>query len=188
MPAPAVTPSTISTPRKSTPTSSRLPGVSTPTGIGCSSVPDPGSDLTAWTNSFQNIQCYDTLKVNAILNEIEGKTHDGAKAKVPVIFGMNFQAVSVGQKLIEASNDTTGGYLDAQGTPTAAVLSEVQFVDDSIGEMVSELKDRGLYDSTLIIITAKHGQSPIDPNRYFPVPGHSGTNGTTPQPCWRRPA
>ncbi len=157
-----------------------LPGVSTPTGIGCSSVPDPGSDLTAWTNSFQNIQCYDTLKVNAVLKEIEGKTHDGAKAKVPVIFGMNFQAVSVGQKLIEASNDTTGGYLDAQGTPTAALLNEVQFVDDSIGEMVSELKDRGLYDSTLIVITAKHGQSPIDPNRYFPIPGHSGTNGTTP--------
>ncbi len=28
------------------------------------------------------------------------------------------------------------------------------------------MKDRGLYDSTLIVITSKHGQSPIDPNRY----------------------
>ena len=157
-----------------------LPGVSTPTGIGCSSVPDPGSDTSAWTNSFQNIQCYDTLKVNAILREIDGKTHDGAGAKVPTLFGMNFQAVSVGQKLIEASNDTTGGYLDAQGTPTPALLSEIKFVDASIGEMISELKDRGLYDSTLVVITAKHGQSPIDPNRYFPIPGHSGDNGTTP--------
>ena len=26
-------------------------------------VPDPTSDMTAWTNSFQNIQCYDTMKV-----------------------------------------------------------------------------------------------------------------------------
>ncbi|MGB8537972.1 MAG: alkaline phosphatase family protein [Acidobacteriaceae bacterium] len=144
-----------------------LPGVKTPTGISCSTVPDPGSDVTAWTNSFQNIQCYDQLKVNAILNEIDGKDHLGQKkTAVPTIFGMNFQAVSVGQKLIEASNNTTGGYLDAAGTPTAALLGEIKFVDDSIGAWVSELKSQGLYDSTMIVITAKHGQSPIDPSRY----------------------
>src|SRR5271168_3873969 len=97
-----------------------LPGVTTPTGVSCSVVLDPGSDLTAWTNSFQNIQCYDTLKVDAIVNEIAGKNHLGTKkTQVPNIFGMNFQAVSVGQKLIEASNNTPGGYLDAAGTPTA---------------------------------------------------------------------
>jgi hypothetical protein len=144
-----------------------LPGVTTPTGISCSTIRDPGSDLTAWTNSFQNIQCYDTLKVDAILNWIDGKNHLGSKTtKVPTIFGMNFQALSVGQKLIEASNSTTGGYLDAAGTPSAALLDEFKFVDASIGAWVSELKAKGLYDSTLIIITAKHGQSPIDPSRY----------------------
>jgi hypothetical protein len=157
-----------------------LPGVTTASGIGCSKIPDTGADLTAWTNSFENIQCYDTLKVNAILNEIKGKNHDGQPARVPTIFGMNFQAVSVGQKLIEKSNSMTGGYVDAQGTPTEPLLSEFEFVDDAIGEMVQELKDRGLYESTLIIITAKHGQSPIDPNRYFPIPGHTGTNGESP--------
>lgn len=36
----------------------------------------------------------------------------------------------------------------------------------SIGEFLKELKAKGLYDSTLIVITAKHGQSPIDPSRY----------------------
>ena len=144
-----------------------LPGVKTPTGISCSTVPDPGSDVTSWTNSFQNIQCYDQLKVNAILNEIDGKDHLGnKKTVVPTIFGMNFQAVSVGQKLIESSNNTTGGYLDAAGTPTAALLGEIKFVDASIGAWVSELKSQGLYDSTLIVITAKHGQSPIDSSRY----------------------
>jgi Type I phosphodiesterase / nucleotide pyrophosphatase len=144
-----------------------LPNVKTPTGLSCETVPDTGADLTAWTNSFQNIQCYDTLKVDAILNEIEGKNHLGNKTtKVPNIFGMNFQAVSVGQKLIEKSNGMTGGYLDAAGTPTAGLLSEIKFVDASIGAWVSELKSQGLYDSTLIIITAKHGQSPIDPSRY----------------------
>src|SRR6201987_2775543 len=146
-----------------------LPGVKTPTGVSCSTIQDPGSDLTAWTNSFQNIQCYDTLKVNAILNEIDGKNHLGTKkTQVPTVFGMNFQAVSVGQKLNETSNNTTGGYLDATGTPSAALLDEFKFVDASIGAFVGELKDKGLYDSTLIVITAKHGQSPIDPSRYVP--------------------
>jgi hypothetical protein len=144
-----------------------LPGVTTPTGVSCASIPDTGADLTAWTNSFQNIQCYDTLKVDAILNEIQGKNHLGTKTtKIPNILGMNFQAVSVGQKLIEKSNGVTGGYLDAAGTPTEALLGEIKYVDASIGAFVSELKSQGLYDSTLIVITAKHGQSPIDPSRY----------------------
>jgi Type I phosphodiesterase / nucleotide pyrophosphatase len=144
-----------------------LPAVQTPTGLSCSTIPDPGSDLTAWTNSFLNIECYDTLKVNAVLNEIDGKDHLGLKkTRVPTIFGMNFQAVSVGQKLIEASNNTKGGYLDAAGTPSEALLGDIRFVDASIARFVNELKDKGLYDSTLIVITAKHGQSPIDPNRY----------------------
>ncbi|MBV9572829.1 MAG: alkaline phosphatase family protein [Acidobacteriales bacterium] len=144
-----------------------LPGVKTPTGLSCAPIPDKGADLTAWTNSFENIQCYDTLKVHAVLNWIDGKNHLGTAAtKLPTIFGMNFQALSVGQKLIEKSSGQLGGYLDAAGTPGAALLSEFQFVDASISEFVSELKKQGLYDSTLIVLTAKHGQSPIDPNRY----------------------
>jgi hypothetical protein len=154
-----------------------LPGVTTPTGMSCAAVPDPGSDLSAWTNSFQNIQCYDTLKVNAILNEIDGKNHLGTKkTKVPTIFGMNFQAVSVGQKLIEKSNGVKGGYLDATGAPSAALLGDIEYVDVSIGAFVKELKAQGLYDSTLIVITAKHGQSPIDPSRYV----SQLNNGTSP--------
>ena len=146
-----------------------LPGVTTPSGISCATVRDPGADLSAWTNSFQNIQCYDTLKVNAILNEIDGKNHLGTRrTRVPTIFGMNFQAVSVGQKLIEKSTGVRGGYLDAAATPGAALLDEFKFVDASIAAFVSELKKQGLYDSTLIVITAKHGQSPIDPNRFVP--------------------
>ena len=152
-----------------------LPHVTTPTGVACDNVLDTSADLTAWTNSFQNIQCYDTLKVDAILNWIDGKTHLGAgKMKVPNIFGMNFQAVSVGQKLIE--NGVNGGYLDAAGTPSATLLNEFQFVDASIGAFVQELKKQGLYDSTLIVITAKHGQSPIDPSLYV----RQTINGTSP--------
>jgi len=154
-----------------------LPGVTTPTGVSCVNIVDSTADLSAWTNSFGNIQCYDTLKVNAILNEIDGFDHLRTKqTKVPTLFGMNFQSVSVGQKLNEKTNSTVGGYLDAQGTPSAALLNEFQFVDASIAAFVSELKAKGLYDSTLIVVTAKHGQSPIDPARWVA----QTTNGTSP--------
>jgi arylsulfatase A-like enzyme len=91
---------------------------------------------------------------------------------------MNFQAVSVGQKLIEGG--IKGGYTDAAGTPTAAMLSEIEFVDGAIGQMVEALKTQGLFDSTAIIVSAKHGQSPIDPHRFFPIPGHAHSNGAAP--------
>lgn len=140
--------------------------------------------MNAWTDSFYDIRCYDQFKVNAIVNEIHGYNQLGtARTKVPTIFGMNFQAVSVGQKLIEkgtAGGAITGGHLDAQATPSAALLREIEFVDAAIGQMVKALKAQGIYDSTLIVITAKHGQSPIDPNLFYPLPGHSGTNGTSP--------
>ena len=152
--------------------------ITTPLNMACNPIPDP-SQVGAWTDSFENIQCYDTLKVNAILNEIDGKTHNGSQsAPVPTIFGMNFQVVSVGQKLIE-KNFGKGGYLDAAGTPSAYLVNEIQFVDASIGEWVNELKAKGLYDSTLIVITSKHGQSPIDPNRFDPIPGKNN-NGLSP--------
>jgi hypothetical protein len=141
----------------------------------------------AWTDSFQNIRCYDSLKVNAILNEIQGKTHDGKpKGSAPAIFGMNFQAVSVGQKLIEYNDTTstlvaTGGYQDAIGTPTEPLFAEIEFVDTAIGAFADALRSQGLDQSTLVVITAKHGQSPIDPHRFFPIPGPGSTpNGMSP--------
>ena len=39
-------------------------------------------------------------------------------------------------------------------------------MDSSIGQMVTALKKQDLINSTLIIISAKHGQSPIDSSRY----------------------
>ncbi len=149
-----------------------LPGVKTSEGVSCAAIRDTGADLTSWTNSFQNIQCYDQLKVNAILNQINGKTHLGtAAAPVPTLFGMNFQVVSVGQKLIETSVGS-GGYTNAAGVPSAELLKEIEYTDAAIGDMVNALKDTGNYNNTLIIVTAKHGQSPIDPALYQ-------RNGTT---------
>ncbi len=145
-----------------------LPGVA-----GCDPLPDPANATSsnAWTDSIQNIRCYDQLKVNAILNEIDGKTHTGkGSAPVPAIFGMNFQAVSVGQKL--AGN----GYTDVSGTPSVGLASEFDFVDQSLGAMVAELKKQGLWNSTVIIVAAKHGQSPIDIQKLTKIPGSAPAN------------
>ena len=117
----------------------------------------------------------DQLKVSALLNEIKGLRHDGTKGPgVPTVFGMNFQAVSVGQKLANDNSDgscaadTTftgqpGGYTDGAGTPTAVLAYGLRKTDEALGDMISALKAQGIYDSTLFIVSAKHGQSPINP-------------------------
>ena len=139
--------------------------VALPQFSGCSPVPyaDPAPD-DGWTTSFANIQCYDSLHVQAVLNQIDGYTHDRSKqAGIPALFGTNFQAVSVGEKLaVDPVTGDSGGYTDVSGTPGPGLASELAFVDQSLGSMVAELKKEGHFDSTLIIIAAKHGQSPID--------------------------
>lgn len=141
-----------------------LPGVTTAEGASCATIRDTSS-LSSWTGSFDNIQCYDALKVKALLNEIKGKTHQGAPAETPALFGMNFQSVYIGESVNEP-NVAKGGYVNAAGVPSDELLKEIEFVDASIGDIVDALKDRGIFDDTLLIITAKHGASPIDPNLY----------------------
>jgi hypothetical protein len=148
-----------------------LPGVTTPEGLSCATIPDPSS-LSGWNSSFANIQCYDAVRLNALLNQIAGKTHNGAPAEVPAVFGMNFQSVYTGQILIE-SGVGTGGYQNAAALPSAQLLSEIEYVDTCIGELVHALKHAGHYDDTLIIITAKHGMSPIDPSLFVANPSNT---------------
>ena len=125
----------------------------------------------------------DQLKVNAILNEIGGRRHDGTPARgTPTVFGMNFQTVSVDQKLAKDNSNGSciddtlftgqaGGYLDGDGTPSAVLAYGLQKTDDALHSMINALKSQGIYDSTLIIVTAKHGQSPINPAK-LKKPGH----------------
>jgi hypothetical protein len=124
----------------------------------------------------------DQLKVAAIINEINGLKHDGSPGGgVPAVFGMNFQAVSVGQKLAKDNSDGScpqsthtgkpGGYTDGAGTPTDVLAFGLQKTDESLGSMIQALKQRGLYNSTLFIVSAKHGQSPINPAKVN-KPGH----------------
>jgi hypothetical protein len=140
-----------------------LPGIKTSLGVSCATVRD--ATVSSWNASFEDIQCYDALRVDALLNEIAGKRHNGSPAVTPAIMGMNFQAVYTGASVNEPGVGT-GGYQNAAALPTTVLLQEIQSVDTSIGDIVNALKDKGIFDDTLIIITAKHGGSPIDPTRY----------------------
>jgi arylsulfatase A-like enzyme len=55
-----------------------------------------------------------------------------------------------------------GGYTDPVATPSANLANSIAFVDQSIGQMVGALHGQGLAESTLVIVSAKHGQSVID--------------------------
>jgi arylsulfatase A-like enzyme len=105
---------------------------------------------------------YDDLKVQAILNEIKGlpsHTFFGSdKSKIPAIFGMNFQAVSVAEKSFYGGiNLLPNGQ---EGAPNPALEGAMQHTDESIGAITAALKAAGIWDSTLVVLTAKHGQAP----------------------------
>jgi hypothetical protein len=129
--------------------------VSGPSGMGVDDLYTP--EIGSAARDVKSQEAYDDVKVQAVLNEIAGKDHAGNPAAgEPALFGMAFQAFRFAQVI------PTGGYTDASGTPCAPLLDVIEHTDQSIGKMVSALKARGLLNSTLIIITAKHAQAPMD--------------------------
>ena len=132
------------------------------------SAPTDGSQPD-WTTDNLLTQQYDNYKVEAVLSWINGHRHDGTgNPGTPAIFGMNFQTVSTGQKLptsnteADSSGSALGGYMADGSTPGPVLSNALNFVDQSLGKMVSALTGRGLLDHTAIIISAKHGQSPMN--------------------------
>ncbi len=129
--------------------------VNGPSGRGVDDLFTP--EIGSATRDVKAQEAYDDVKVQAIVNEIDGKDHTGkVSVGVPALFGVAFQVVRFAQVT------PTGGYADASGTPSAPLLDAIEHTDQSIGKMVDALKARGLSDSTLIILTAKHAQAPID--------------------------
>jgi hypothetical protein len=113
-----------------------------------------------WTKVNSLTQQYDSYKVSAVLNQIDGYDHSrSVKLGTPAIFGMNFQTVSTGQKL------PGGGYLADGVTPGPLLTGALSYVDTQVGRFVAELRARGLANDTAIIMSAKHGQSPTVPSQ-----------------------
>lgn len=110
------------------------------------------------TASISRTEHYDAGKMDALINEMKGLTHDGkTAAPVPTLAGLNLQAVNVGQK--------KAGYLNARGTPTPELAGAIAQCDRQIGRLMNTLKTRHLNNDTLVIVTAKHGNGPIGPGR-----------------------
>jgi hypothetical protein len=126
-----------------------------PSGKGIDDLVTPeitaGKSDTVVDKSIAN----DALRVSAVLNQIAGKDSSGAAAPVPMLFGMNFETLSVAEKY-------GTGYLDAKGTPNPDIEKALTSIDHAIGQMVAALDAAKLADRTAIIVTAKHGQAPVD--------------------------
>jgi hypothetical protein len=108
------------------------------------------------SNSVVLSNAYDDLRLTALLNQVDGKTSAGDVVPgnvTPAIFGMNFVAVSNAQRL-------ASGGIDANGVPLSDLHLALRHVDASVGLVVDELKARGLFNDTLIVLTAKHGNNP----------------------------
>ena len=139
----------------------------------------------------------DKRKIDALVAEINGFDHTGKGTQVgtPTVFGTDLQAVSVGQKVSHNNTDGScyapdpaglddpshaplkgkpGGYVDGSGTPTAVLEYALEQTDASLGRLVAALKARHIYESTLLIVTAKHGQAPIDPLKTNKIGGLQG--------------
>jgi hypothetical protein len=125
--------------------------------------PYPGG--IAWTGDNAATMQYDSYKVQAVLNWIDSYNHSRTqKVGVPAIFGMNFQTVSTAEKL-PMSDGLAGGDLPGTNTPGPLLRRALGYIDDQLQTMDSEIHAQGLADSTAIIVSAKHGQSPQDPNQ-----------------------
>ena len=117
-----------------------------------------------WTSDNAATMQYDSYKVQAVINEIDGYDHSGTtKVGVPAILGLNFQTISTAEKL-PTSDGLTGGYLPGTDIPGPLLSRALDYIDTQLTLIVKELRARRLAGSTAIIISAKHGQSPIDPN------------------------
>jgi hypothetical protein len=151
-------------------------GTNGPSGSGVQDyfTPEINSVATSsggdWTTDNALTMQYDSFKVQAILNEIDGYDHSRSNhVGVPAIFGMNFQTVSTAQKL-PTSDGLTGGYLPGGTVPGPLLVRALNYINTEVGLMVSEIQKLGLAGSTAIILSAKHGQSPTDPNALARVP------------------
>jgi type I phosphodiesterase/nucleotide pyrophosphatase len=117
-----------------------------------------------WTTDNALTMRYDSYKVQAVINWINGWDHSGTtRVATPAIFGMNFQTISTAEKL-PTSNGLTGGYLADGQTPGGLLKRELDYINAQVGSMVDALKARHLDRNTVIILTAKHGQSPQTPS------------------------
>jgi arylsulfatase A-like enzyme len=70
-------------------------------------------------------------------------------------------------------NGQPGGYKDGSGTPSDVLAYGLEKTDQALQSMLDGLEHQGLLASTLFVVSAKHGQSPINAAKLV-KPGHFG--------------
>jgi hypothetical protein len=134
-----------------------------------SDAPTAGSS-NDWTTDNVLTEGYDGYKVQAVINEIKGLDHSGTTpVGTPAIFGMNFQTVSTAEKL-PTSDGLAGGYLADGVTPGPLLSRALDYINTQVGAMLAAIKAQHLEDSTAVILSAKHGQSPDTPSALTRIP------------------
>ena len=131
-----------------------------PSGHGVDDLftPEISRDHSIAAHNVQVGQEFDDTKVHALLNEINGMDHSGKRhAGVPALFGVSFQNFTTAQK--------SCGYADASGDLSTCEVQALEHLDQDLGKFLHALKSQQLDSSTVVIITAKHGDGPIDLRR-----------------------
>ena len=135
---------------------------------------NPGPPFAAgdWTSDNAATMQYDSYKVEAVDNWIDGFNHQHtAHPGTPAIFGMNFQTVSTAQKL-PTSDGLAGGYVMSGGqlVPGPLLTRAFDYINDQLTKFVTHIDGDGLANSTVIVLTSKHGQSPMNPADLVRIP------------------
>jgi Type I phosphodiesterase / nucleotide pyrophosphatase len=144
----------------------------------------PYPDDGAWTDDNAATKQYDSYKVQAVVNWINGYSHSGKGPKVgtPAIYGMHFQVVSTAEKLKSSpavligpnaqgkytlGPKLPGGYVTVDGrqVPGPLLRSALDYVNNALQRMANTIHADGEAGSTAVILTAKHGQSPLNDNQ-----------------------
>lgn len=128
---------------------------------------------------------WDGLHTAAIVNWMKGMNWNATAAldAVPTVMGANYQIVSVAQKFVNNTANmakhncptpgtavcptpggkpsVSGGYESDGLTPNYVLQDALNFADNQIAQMIAAAMTAGIYQNTAFVITAKHGQAPM---------------------------
>lgn len=107
------------------------------------------------SNVLSLSKAYDDMRLDALLDQIDSKSAGGA----PAIYGMNFVALNTSQK---DTGIASGISIDSQGHHFVGLNTQdaLRHIDTSVGQVLTALHQTGQDKHTLVVITAKTGDSP----------------------------
>jgi Type I phosphodiesterase / nucleotide pyrophosphatase len=116
-----------------------------------------GTKLQQIIHNLPMVMVYDDMRVAALLREIGGQDWRGrARSGAPGLAVINLQTVNIAQKSLTGGIERTAG----GETVSPELTDALHHADDDIASIVQKLHEAGVWNDTLIFLTAKHGNSP----------------------------